>query len=203
MSFIKPARYLSRIVLEKDMARIREDAPVMHAACNKPYGIFSRGFAVAHSQVTDEDPLRFFVTRQGVIVVNPTIVRHTSVPVLKDEACLSFPHNQPIHVKRFYKCEVTFNCIEQGQITERRSKTIKGLEAQVWQHEIDHFNGIFIYDPSDFKDPLAGLSGGNYPRNPEASAGVGGDVNGVGEDAHDPRDSDAPGTHGHDTREQV
>lgn len=69
--------------------------------------------------------------------INPEIIEKKDPFLFTKEGCLSFP-NKIIHTMRFYevvvKCSLNYDGIR-----------LKGLEAVVAQHEIDHTNGIVMY----------------------------------------------------------
>lgn len=83
--------------------------------------------------------------------VNPRIVR-TSKAAEKDwEGCLSIPGYRGL-VPRFRW--VTFEAYTPGGLKIR--KTVRGFEARVVQHEIDHLNGFFyINRMRDLKNWMA------------------------------------------------
>lgn len=74
------------------------------------------------------------------VFINPVIV-HEEGEVLEEEGCLSLPGVFG-KVARSEKIKVvTYNL--EGEELEFDAE---GLEARVWQHEIDHLNGILIID---------------------------------------------------------
>lgn len=88
-------------------------------------------------------PLRFFGWRNVSVsvITNPVIVSHSAETELKVEGCFSFP-GKVTGRRRFKEITVIY--------TDEAGKTItrelKGLTARVFQHEIDHLNGINIFD---------------------------------------------------------
>jgi len=137
----------SRPVVEEDLPRVIKESTVLAELCHTNYGIFSGANAVSHCQIEDNDPLRFFVSSSGEIVVNPIIVSHTKIPVDSIEACTSFPTNPPKTVQRYHKLRVKFQQITlEKTLSEPREEDFSGPEAKVIQHEISHFNGHGIYD---------------------------------------------------------
>lgn len=149
--FIAPHNKVARDVTEKDLKKVFEVGQGMHEACRKPHGVHTGGMAIAHPQVESEDPMRFFVTRDGDCIINPVITRHTKYKRIKPEGCLSFPMWREAGVERFYKIEVTFQTFDEVQlmaskyVVRERTAKLKGFEAQVWQHEIDHLDGINVW----------------------------------------------------------
>lgn len=141
-----PHQVPSREVTQKDIKRVIKDGQLMFELCRVPIGFYKSAYAIAHPQITNKDPLRFFVTRDQWVVINPKIIRHTSVAIAKEEGCMSFAKEAPIKKERFYKCEVVFQTIDKdGNLTEPQTWACKGIDAQVVQHEIDHFNCNYLY----------------------------------------------------------
>ncbi len=134
----------SRLVKESEYDKVQKLALEMVEFCINGVGIHERGYAIAHMQVEDNDPMRFFVTLSGEIVINPIITRHTKTPTMKREGCLSYPEDRPVFVERFTKCDVEYISIYDG-VVEKKTDSVRGLEAQIFQHEIDHMDGISIF----------------------------------------------------------
>lgn len=119
----------------------------MTRLCYEPLGNHKNGaLAIAHCQVTSQDPLRFFVVKEGVAVVNPTIQKRCGDSFRNLEGCMSFADRQTLTgVQRHKKIVVSFTQVEaDGTIEERNNLTVEGQLAIVFQHEIDHFNGKHI-----------------------------------------------------------
>lgn len=112
--------------------------------CYEPLGNHKNGaLAIAHCQVTDQDPLRFFVLKEGVAVVNPKIQKRCGDSFRNLEGCMSFADRaMPFGVRRHRKIVVSFTSVEADGTTEDHSNAIiDGELALIFQHEIDHFNG--------------------------------------------------------------
>lgn len=143
--YVEPHSKVSREVLPGDIERVWEEIKKMHAAFGTKACV-----ALAHPQIEKEDPLRFYITREGEyengLYINPVIERHTNYTVDSLEGCMTYPGKEAITKQRWRKIELTYQTIEGGVLTERRSKSLKGLEAAIAQHEIDHLNGIYCYD---------------------------------------------------------
>jgi peptide deformylase len=71
---------------------------------------------------------------------NPRIVIPGDEQVTLEEACLTFPELY-VKVKRAKTIKVRF----QGPDGEVYTKTFSGLSARVFQHELDHLDGIVYY----------------------------------------------------------
>lgn len=148
--FVKPHKVKSRLVEESDCERVAADSEKMFGLCNVQVGIYPAGFAVAHPQITSEDPLRFFVTSSGLVVVNPEIVRHSNYQVEEAEGCLTFHNVLPIRKARYRIVELEFNELEKGEdgkwhIGPREHSKFKGREARIAQHEVEHLDATYLY----------------------------------------------------------
>ena len=75
------------------------------------------------------------------IVINPEITWTSKRSKVYFEGCLSIP-NYWGEVERFLMVKVKY-LKPSGEVVQ---KTLKGLEAHIFQHEIDHLNGILFID---------------------------------------------------------
>lgn len=150
---IPPHQVKSRAVLDTktDLKRIEEDGYKMFKSLTMAHGVWRLGgYAIAHSQVTNQDPLCFFVMRNE-IVVNPSIINHVQYKVKKLEGCLSFPEARDFALPlRYHKITVEYQTVIEDKdgvqrLSSFRKKFLSGRDAQIWQHEIDHFNCNYIY----------------------------------------------------------
>lgn len=83
---------------------------------------------------------RFFAIKvNGIwdIIINPEIVNYQGKKTQRFEGCLSWL-GKSIIADRFPKINVRYFNLK-GEKIERE---VSGLEAQVWQHEVDHLNGV-------------------------------------------------------------
>ena len=150
--YVKPHKKIARDVTPEDIKKIVEDANIMFNLCYTQNGPYPGGHAVAHPQINDTDPLRFFVTNQREICINPIILRHTQVKIDNEEGCLSYPDKMPIRVPRWNKCEVEFTTLDIDSptgLSERKKVSLNGIGSRVMQHEIDHLDGISIFDRAE------------------------------------------------------
>ncbi len=90
----------------------------------------------------------FFVAKSGnspagefISVINPKIISTGKGTKKYFEGCLSTP-NLWGEVKRHLQVKVSYQD-EKGQL---QTKVVKGLLAHIFQHEIDHLNGIIFQD---------------------------------------------------------
>ncbi|UDI78636.1 peptide deformylase [Staphylococcus taiwanensis] len=89
------------------------------------------------------------------MLVNPKVmshsVQHAYLPT--GEGCLSVDENIPGLVHRHYRVTIKAFDIDGKEVKLR----LKGYPAIVFQHEIDHLNGIMFYDYIDKDNPLIPL----------------------------------------------
>jgi len=74
-------------------------------------------------------------------IINPKIVSHSFKKTEMEEGCLSIPGKFGV-VKRPEKITVKFYTPEGKKV----KLEVDGLAAKVFQHEIDHLNGVLILD---------------------------------------------------------
>lgn len=107
-------------------------------------GISKRMFAVHFTDFHDKE--------YSYKLINPKIVSHsvdlTYLP--NGEGCLSVDRDVPGIVPRYAKITVKATTIDGEEITLR----LKGYAAIVFQHEIDHLNGIMFYDHINKDNPF-------------------------------------------------
>lgn len=119
-------------------------------------GQHKEAIGLAHCQFSDS-PLRFFVLHKRyaeefglpVVVVNPLITRKGGEVRWSQEGCMSFPTRSVTQVRRYDDIDVDYTVFK-GTFFFKRPVRVKGrrfrdLAAFVFQHEIDHMNGINIY----------------------------------------------------------
>ncbi|MFC0558776.1 peptide deformylase [Halalkalibacter alkalisediminis] len=108
-------------------------------------GISKRMFAV---HVTDEQDQLY-----SMGLFNPRIVSHSieETHLEGGEGCLSVDRDVPGLVPRYSRITVKGTTLEGEEVSLR----LRGLVAIVFQHELDHLNGIMFYDRIEgFKDKL-------------------------------------------------
>lgn len=79
--------------------------------------------------------------------------KHTTPNIFKpEEGCMSFVHRKPKKVQRVYRITVRYwypRKILGFNVLWRRTERVEGLKAQIFQHEIQHFEGSNIYFKND------------------------------------------------------
>ncbi|WP_339195377.1 peptide deformylase [Aeribacillus sp. FSL W8-0870] len=83
---------------------------------------------------------------------NPKIVSHSVEQsyLTSGEGCLSVDREVPGYVPRYARIRVKGVDLEGNEVDLR----LKGLVAIVFQHEIDHLNGIMFYDRFNKENPF-------------------------------------------------
>ena len=139
---------VSRKIKESDIETVLNDSHDLYRICFEPIGNYPRGaLAMAHVQIEKDDPLRFFVNKNGEMFINPEIIsKKQSYSHL--EGCMSFPLQSAKKVSRFNLIEVEYTpAALEGEIdlTNRVIKKFSAMDAAIFQHEIDHFNLNLLY----------------------------------------------------------
>lgn len=166
MIIIAPHKNKSRKATSEDAALIAEQASEMMLLAAKiehSREFFDQVYGIHHSQVS-KDPIDFFAVNPtnkkvtdvweeyvgAFVIVNPEIINHTRHTVPSEESCLSFAGLSAISVERWNKVTVKYRTILQkdGQwvLSDPIEKNLGGLMARIFQHEIGHGKGEFIYD---------------------------------------------------------
>ncbi|RSK26866.1 peptide deformylase [Bacillus sp. HMF5848] len=97
--------------------------------------------------VTDENDKLY-----SYALFNPKIVSHSveKTYLSTGEGCLSVDRDVPGYVPRYARVTVKGTTLDGKEVQLR----LKGLAAIVFQHEIDHLNGIMFYDHINKDNPF-------------------------------------------------
>lgn len=101
----------------------------------------NNGIGLAANQIGK--PYRVFAIRgypENYVCFNPRVVHTSDETILLEEGCLSFP-NLLVKIKRPKQIRVRFQT-PSGVV---ETKVFDGLTARVFQHELDHLDGILFY----------------------------------------------------------
>ncbi|MBU1118132.1 peptide deformylase [Patescibacteria group bacterium] len=140
-----------KMVDDKLLEEINELREILEAAEN--------GAGLAAPQIGISKAFLGIKGQDGVkILINPKLVRVFGGKVYPKmvengvesdflEGCLSFPDLYGT-VKRFLKIEVLWEELVEGKL-KKKKVILEGFEAIVWQHEVDHLNGILFVDHVD------------------------------------------------------
>lgn len=98
--------------------------------------------------VTTPDPHNFEYFKasrhEALVLINPVITRHSLFKEFGDEGCLSVP-NLFGSVKRWKGVHISYH----DRNGTRKTIKASGLQARVFQHEIDHIDGILFIDKAE------------------------------------------------------
>lgn len=134
--------------LQQICAPVADDSDVSTLAqdmLDTMYAAYGRGLAGPQVGVMQ----RIFVmdvtwkegTRAPQVLINPEILEASDALAGGEEGCLSIP-NAPAEVQR--PAEVVMTWLDlQGQ---RQTRRMTSFEAKCAQHELDHLNGVVIFD---------------------------------------------------------
>jgi peptide deformylase len=155
--YVAPHKKPARRVKAEDLPRVLNEAAIMHEMCMVGRGEYNTAFAIAHTQIDDQDPLRFFVTIKGEIYINPFIIDKNHELVQTKEGCMSYPDEPMKTVTRFKKVTAKYRTVAhkvdpnsgeslgEHYLTKEIVTDFDGQMAQIVQHECQHLNGWDIY----------------------------------------------------------
>lgn len=76
------------------------------------------------------------------VYLNPTITKYSDKKQTFREGCLSIPNRTDTLNSRAYSILIEYDTMQ----TEHKTETVEGFTSVVFQHEIDHLNGILYLD---------------------------------------------------------
>ena len=76
------------------------------------------------------------------VYLNPIITEYSEKKQTFREGCLSIPNRSDTLNSRAYSIEIAYDTME----ALHKSETVEGFTAVIFQHEIDHLNGILYLD---------------------------------------------------------
>lgn len=100
------------------------------------------GIGVAANQVGV--PYRVFAMRghpENFVCYNPRVVQPSEQQIVLEEGCLTYP-GLFVKIKRPQHIRVRF----QTPNGEMMTQTFTGMSARIFQHELDHLDGIIFYN---------------------------------------------------------
>lgn len=128
----------------KDTLRLEYDGVAIAAP---QIGILKRIFVVSGRIFASDDNTQ----PDDLILINPEIIKTSKKTQMMDEGCLSVRYNYG-QVKRFTHVSIRY-IDEKGQTQTRGAG---GLLAHIFQHEIDHLDGILFIDKAHKLETLTG-----------------------------------------------
>lgn len=108
------------------------------------------GIGLAASQIGESKSIiAAFFEGKSQVFINPKIVRKSRKTEVMEEGCLSFP-GLFLKIKRAKEVELEFLNLQGEKIKMK----VDGLSARVFQHEIDHLDGILFIDKMSLPQKL-------------------------------------------------
>ena len=109
--------------------------------------IEKNGVGLAANQVGVLKRIIVVQTEEGPqVFVNPEIIKKSREREKDQEGCLSLPESLYLDIKRSREVQVQALKLDGGKVKIKA----KDLQARIFQHEIDHINGILIIDRVGF-----------------------------------------------------
>lgn len=100
------------------------------------------GIGIAAPQIGDNRRVIIVETKNGpLVVINPRLTGRSILKDVQDEGCLSV--KGIFGTVRRHRSLLVSGIDEQGRPMKLRAR---GLLARIFQHEVDHLNGILIID---------------------------------------------------------
>ena len=85
-------------------------------------------------------------------IINPEIISYSDSVLYDNESCLSFPGITTFNVKRSKTIEVRGKKLNNGKLFDYVAR-YTGMNARIFQHEVDHINGIEMFDRASTELP--------------------------------------------------
>ena len=124
---------------QKSEPATRQDQPVIQDLLDTVRANADRCVGMAANMIGERKTI--LVAQAGkdyLVMVNPKIVDHSKQCYETEESCLSLTGQRP--VKRYSVIVVEYL----DRKFKRKKQTFRDFEAQIIQHEMDHFEGTII-----------------------------------------------------------
>ena len=124
---------------QKSEPATRQDQPVIQDLLDTVRANADRCVGMAANMIGERKTI--LVAQAGkdyLVMVNPKIVDHSKQCYETEESCLSLTGQRP--VKRYSVIVVEYL----DRKFKRKKQTFRDFVAQIMQHEMDHFAGLFI-----------------------------------------------------------
>jgi peptide deformylase len=103
------------------------------------------GVGISANQIGINESISIIKVKKEIILVNPEIVEHSEETFVFHEGCLSFP-NSYVQTHRYKRVVVKSDNNDIMEFVYRDFDELNNLELACVQHEIDHLNGITMFD---------------------------------------------------------
>ena len=119
------------------------------------------GIGLAANQIGINKRVCVINVKEPIVLINPKIVEHSKEEFIFPEGCLSFP-NDKIKTQRYTSVVVKADNHKGKLSFSAESKDINdAFECVCVQHEIDHLDGITMFDREFRQEPM--VRGENAP----------------------------------------
>ncbi len=129
---------ISTPVLKSEWVSLKKSVPFMKELTDAANGV---GLAAPQIGILKN----FFIFKTSInhyeLVINPEIIRRSSETIEVEEGCLSCPDIQ-VKMKRNKEIKVSYF----NSLWTLKTKTLRGSDAIIFQHEFDHLKGKLISD---------------------------------------------------------
>lgn len=124
---------------QKSEPATRQDLPVIQDLLDTIRANADRCVGMAANMIGERKTiLAAQIGKDYLVMINPKIVAHSKQCYETEESCLSLTGQRP--VKRYSVIVVEYL----DRKFKRKKQTFRDFEAQIIQHEMDHFEGILI-----------------------------------------------------------
>ena len=124
---------------QKSELATRQDLPVVQDLLDTICANADRCVGMAANMIGERKTiLAAQIGKDYHVMINPKIVDHSKQCYETEESCLSLTGQRP--VKRYSVIVVEYL----DRKFKRKKQTFRDFEAQIIQHEMDHFEGIII-----------------------------------------------------------
>lgn len=124
---------------QKSEPATRQDLPVIQNLLDTIRANADRCVGMAANMIGERKTiLAAQIGKDYLVMINPKIVDHSKQCYETEESCLSLTGQRP--VKRYSVIVVEYL----DRKFKRKKQTFRDFEAQIIQHEMDHFEGILI-----------------------------------------------------------
>ena len=119
------------------------------------------GIGLAANQIGIDKRVCVINVKEPLVLINPKIVKHSKEQFVFPEGCLSFPDSK-VKTKRYESIVVEADNHKGRLSFSANSKDINdAFECVCVQHEIDHLDGITMFDREFKQEPM--VRGENAP----------------------------------------
>jgi peptide deformylase len=132
------------------------------------------GIGLAANQIGINKRVCVVNVKEPIVLINPKIVEHSEEHFVFPEGCLSFP-NKHIRTKRYSSIVVeTDNHKDKLSFSADSEDINDAFECACVQHEIDHLDGITMFDRKFVSEPYKAPK--SYGRNEKVTITDGGET---------------------------